>query len=136
MKDNSFAYVILALIILVGSIIVAFLVPEKKEEYNIISTINGTKYEAIIYTNNVVAVGFHRCIGNNCFNETKEYKYSKEVMNELRNMIKSFDNDFVEYDKDEIYNILIYDTNTDKALYDPDSYELINLTNRLILGQK
>ena len=51
-------------------------------------------------------------------------------------MIKSFDNDFVEYDKDEIYNILIYDTNTDKALYDPDSYELINLTNRLILGQK
>ena len=45
-------------------------------------------------------------------------------------------NDFVEYDKDEIYNILIYDTNTDKALYDPDSYELINLTNRLILGQK
>ena len=69
-------------------------------------------------------------------NETKEYKYSKEVMNELRNMIKSFDNDFVEYDKDEIYNILIYDTNTDKALYDPDSYELINLTNRLILGQK
>ncbi len=136
MKDNSFAYVILALIILAGSIFVAIAVPDKKEEYNVITTINTTKYEAIIYTNNTIIVGYEKCIGSNCFNETKEYKYSKEVMDEFRTMITNLNNDFIEYDEDKTYSVIIYDANTNKALYDPNNFELINLTNKLILGEQ
>ena len=48
MKDNSFAYVIIALIIIIGSIFIGITQKEGKEEYNIVYTIYGKKYEAII----------------------------------------------------------------------------------------
>ena len=77
MKNNSLAYVIVALIILAGSLIVSFIYKEGKEEYNIIYTIGSTRYEAIVYTNNTVKVGYKNCFGSSCYAETKKYKYLK-----------------------------------------------------------
>lgn len=130
MKDD-FGYVIIGLIIIVGCIFIGLTQVEEKEEYNLALTINGVKYEAIIYTNNKVIVGHQNCMNSNCYVETKTYNYSKDKMNEFRTKLKTYN--FEEYDYEKEYSSYIYIAETNKILNDFD-YDLNSITNKIILG--
>ena len=137
MKDNSFAYVIIALIIIIGSIFIGITQKEGKEEYNIVYTINGKKYEAIIYTNNTVKIAYQNCIGDNCYIENKKYKYEQEKMEEYRKKIEENSNNFEEYDESKKYTNIIYDVNSNKALYDKaitNDYQLTHIVEKILTG--
>ena len=137
MKDNLFGYVIIAIAIIIGSIFIGITQKEGKEEYNIVYTINGKKYEAIIYTNNTVKVGYQNCIGDNCYIETKEYKYAKDKMEEYRKKIEEYSNNFEEYDESKKYTNIIYDVNSNKALYDKafiNDYQLTDIIGKILMG--
>lgn len=130
MKDN-FGYVIIGLIIIAGCIFIGLTQVEEKEEYNLALTINGVKYEAIIYTNNKVIVGHQNCMSSNCFIETKTYNYSKDKMNEFRTKLKTYN--FEEYDYEKEYDSYIYIVETNKILND-FNYDLNSIINKIILG--
>lgn len=138
MKNNSLAYVIVALIILAGSLIVSFIYKEGKEEYNIIYTIGSTRYEAIVYTNNTIKVGYKNCFGSSCYAETKKYKYSKSKMNEFRTMINNSSASYEEYNPSREYNSIIYVIDNEKALYDTsitNNQELNIMTKKILTGE-
>ena len=136
MKNNSLAYVVTAFIILAGCIAVSFLYNKGEEEYNIIYTISGKRCEAIIYTNNTVKVGYKNCLGSNCYTENKEYKYSKEKMNDFRKMVSSID--YEDYDSSKDYTNIIYIVELEKAIYDSSiikNQELNNITIKILTGE-
>lgn len=132
MKENSYAYVILGALILIGSIIVGLVVPEEKEEYNIVTTIGSSKYEAIVYSNNTIKVYYQKCMSNNCYVENEKYTYSKEEMNNFRTLIKQYN--FETYDEERTYTTLIYDVKTNKVIYEIDD-KLNDLINKLLLNK-
>lgn len=132
MRDNSFGYVIIGLFVLAGSIIISFFYKKDVEEYNLIASLNGVKYEAVIYTNNKVIVGYESCLGDNCYVETKEYHYSKQKMNEFRSLLNKYS--FEEYDDSRVYKVLLYRISDDKIIYDGD-YVLVSLINNILLGE-
>ena len=137
MKDNSFGYVIIALIIIIGSIFIGITQKDVKEEFNILCAINGKKYEAVIYTNNTVKVGYQNCISNNCYIETKEYRYSKEKMKEFRNEFEESYTYYEEYDVNKQYTNVIYNIKLNKALYDEsisNNYKLVNIVEKILTG--
>lgn len=138
MKDNSLAYVIVALIILAGSILVSFIYHDGKEEYNIIYTIGGKRYEAIVYTNNTVKVGYKTCLGSNCYTETKEYKYSASKMNDFRTMVSQSSASYEDYSPSREYTNIIYVVEDEKALYDTsisNNQALNMVTNKILTGE-
>lgn len=132
MKENSYAYVILGALILIGSIIVGLVVPEEKKEYNIVTTIGSSKYEAIVYSNNTIKVYYQKCMSNNCYVENEKYTYSKEEMNEFRTLIKQYN--FETYDEERTYTTLIYDVKTNKVIYEIDD-KLNEIINKLLLNK-
>lgn len=132
MKENSYAYVILGALILIGSIIVGLVVPEEKEEYNIVTTIGSSKYEAIVYSNNTIKVYYQKCMSNNCYVENEKYTYSKDEMNNFRTLIKQYN--FETYDEERTYTTLIYDVKTNKVIYEIDD-KLNDLINKLLLNK-
>lgn len=131
MKDNAFVGVILALIILGGSIFISFTQKKEIEEYNIILTINGTEYGGIIYSNNKVIVNYQSCLGTNCYIEQKKYQYSDEQMLEFRNLLNNYN--FEKYESEKTYDSILYDVINDKAIYDID-YKLVNSLKKILLG--
>ena len=137
MKDNLFGYVIIAIAIIIGSIFIGITQKEGEEEYNIVYTINGKKYEAIIYTNNTVKVGYQNCIGDNCYIETKEYKYSKDKMEEYREELEESSLYYEEYDANRQYTNIIYNVKSNQALYDEsisNNYELVDIIGKMLTG--
>ncbi len=137
MKENSLGYVIVGIFILIGAVIISFFYNKGIEEYDIIYTIGGKRYEAIVYTNNTVKVGYKNCIGSNCYTETKVYKYSKSKMNEFRNMVNLNSSNYEEYNPSRVYTNIIYIVENEKALYDSsilNNHELNIITNKILTG--
>lgn len=131
MKDNSFGYIILALIILSGSIFIGLTQKEEIKEYDVVVSINGTDYEAIIYNTNKVIVGYNDCSFDSCFLKTKKYNYSNNNMKVFKDELKKYE--FIDYDESITSDFIIYDIKNNKAIYNGD-YNLINLVNKIVLG--
>lgn len=131
MQNNSFGYVILGVIILLGSIFVSFMQKSSISEYNIISSINGVRYEGIIYSDNRVVVSYNSCFNSNCYVDTKEYNYSKEKMESFKDLLNNYE--FIEYNNED-YNFIVYNIKYNSFIDNYDS-SLINVINNILLGK-
>lgn len=122
--EENYQFVIIFLIILVGSFFISIRNITNKEIMNIVYKETDVTYEAIVYRNNKIKITKQDCSGEMCFVDS--YSHNGAIAKEFIDYINTLKNNFVSYDELKEYSYIVYLNKENTALYD-DTLENDNL---------
>ena len=131
MENKSFGYVIIAIMILAGSLVIGAIKIKNKEILEIVYIEDKITYGITVRKSGIIDIDILNCSDTWCFGESRKNKYTKEETKSLYNYIISFEKHFTEYNGINNSSYVIYINDYEKALYEGKIEDDIMLRDKL-----